>query len=74
MKNYKCDKCDTLIQKNNTPSSIGCPNGGNHRWRNLSNVGDRNYQCKKCSILIKSDSLPTSLGCSSGGNHSWSKL
>jgi DNA-directed RNA polymerase subunit RPC12/RpoP len=74
MKNFLCAKCSTLIQKDSTPNSTGCPKGNSHSWYTLGDVGEKNYQCKKCSITVKSKNTPTSVGCPSGGSHSWISL
>ena len=74
MRNYQCRKCSVLVQKDSTPSTLGCPSGGSHNWDNLGQVGSNNYQCRKCSTLVKSNSTPSTLGCPSSGSHNWTKL
>jgi len=74
MKNYMCHKCNTVLQKDSTPSISGCPGGGSHQWTNLGDVGNLNYQCKKCANLVRSKSQPSISYCPDGGSHSWTKL
>lgn len=74
LKNFQCQKCETLVRKDKSPTSGGCPKGGNHNWKDLGTVGNDSYLCKKCSTLVKSKAIPTSYGCPNGGNHSWKKL
>ena len=44
---FQCKKCVTLIKKDSSPSSSGCPKGSLHDWHKLAEVGDTNFQCKK---------------------------
>lgn len=74
MKNYMCHKCNTLLQKNSSPNSSGCPGGGYHQWTDLGETGTDNYQCKKCGNLVQSKRSPSSSHCPDGGSHSWTKL
>ena len=74
MKNYQCKKCGTHVQKESTPSSFNCPEGGSHQWTDLGEVGSTNYQCKKCGLLLQSKNTPSSFNCSEGGSHQWTKL
>ena len=74
LKNYQCSKCGTLVKKDGTPNTSGCPSGGSHSWKKLGDVGDIPYQCSKCGTLVNSKGTPESSGCPSGGSHSWKKL
>ena len=74
---YQCNRCDTLIKKDSTPSTSGCSKAGNHchSWTKLGEIGDINYQCVKCGTTIQCRSTPSTSGCSSSNHcHSWQKL
>ena len=71
---YQCKKCETLIKKDSSPSSIGCPKGSLHDWKKLAEVGDINYQCKKCGATIQAKANPSSIGCPNASLHDWKKL
>jgi len=74
MKNYLCSKCSVLITSGSKPSSLGCPKGSMHDWKDLGEVGADNYLCRKCSTQVKSRSKPSSLKCPAGSMHDWRKL
>ena len=81
MKVFICSKCGTVVEKDLTPSSVGCPKGGSHSWHVLSYDGSLTpkpglhpYQCRNCGTLIYSKTTPSSVGCLSGGSHSWIRL
>lgn len=74
LKNYQCIKCEVCVKKDKYPSFSGCPEGGNHNWKDLGTYGDNQFLCKKCSLLLKSKSMPNCAGCPKGGNHEWKKL
>ena len=44
---YQCKKCETLVKKDSSPSSLACPKGSMHDWKKLGEVGDKDYLCKK---------------------------
>lgn len=71
---FQCRECETLIKKDSSPSSLGCPKGHHHDWKKLAEVGDTNYQCRECGTTIQANASPSSLGCPSGGHHNWKKL
>ncbi|MFN4075518.1 hypothetical protein EIZ47_10860 [Chryseobacterium lacus] len=71
---YQCKKCETLVKKDSSPSSLGCPKGSMHDWKKLGEVGDKDYLCKKCGTHIQTKSSPSSLGCPQGSMHDWKKL
>jgi DNA-directed RNA polymerase subunit RPC12/RpoP len=72
---YQCRKCSATLKKDSSPNSSGCPEGSNHDWRRLAEVGDTNYQCKRCGTLIQTKSTPSSSGCPDGNNnHDWRRL
>ena len=35
MTNYQCERCGAQIKNANTPTTRGCPKGGDHNWNNL---------------------------------------
>lgn len=74
LRNYYCSRCDLYIQNPGTPATRGCPNGMNHYWRDLGEVGIYNYQCSRCSKILKSKNSPGTFGCKNGINHYWKKL
>jgi DNA-directed RNA polymerase subunit RPC12/RpoP len=74
MKNYQCEKCETLVQSEKMPSAFRCPAGGTHHWNDLGEVGTDNYQCKKCGTLVTSKRMPSAFRCPAGGTHQWHKL
>jgi predicted nucleic acid-binding Zn-ribbon protein len=71
---FQCTKCETLIKKDSSPNSSGCPSGHFHDWKKLAEIGDTNYQCKKCGTTIQAKASPSSSGCPSGHFHDWKKL
>ena len=81
MRVFICSKCGTVVEKDSTPSSTGCPKSSSHSWYIVTYNGSLTtkpglnpYQCSKCGITIYSNTTPSSLGCPSGGSHSWRKL
>lgn len=38
MKNYLCSKCSVLITSGSKPSSLGCPKGSMHDWKDLGKL------------------------------------
>ena len=56
------------------PSALHCPEGGQHLWNNLGDVGNKDYQCSNCSTLVQTNQTPSALHCPNGGQHSWHKL
>ena len=71
---FQCQKCNTLIKQDSTPSSLHCSAGSTHSWHNLGELGSFNYQCKKCGTTVQCKNLPSSLYCPTGATHSWHKL
>lgn len=74
MKNYFCKHCSTLVQKDSTPTTSGCPGSTFHSWTNLGDVGLITYLCKNCGTKVMAKSQPTTSGCSKSTFHSWTKL
>jgi len=74
LNNWLCQKCRTLIQSRNKPSSGYCPSGGHHQWNNLGRVGNTVYQCADCGISVESREKPSSAYCPSGGHHRWNRI
>lgn len=74
LKWYQCKNCTTAIEKDSTPSVLGCSKKSSHSWYRLGDIGDKNYHCKKCGTTVKTNSTPSVLGCPEGSSHSWSKL
>jgi DNA-directed RNA polymerase subunit RPC12/RpoP len=57
--------------------SIGrheCPEGFDHEWINLGEVGPNEYQCQRCGIIVQTKSAPSSSGCQRSSFHLWTKL
>jgi DNA-directed RNA polymerase subunit RPC12/RpoP len=73
-KNWLCHKCSTKVSATSRPNSSNCPEGGQHHWNNLGEVGDVVFLCDKCSVKVKSKSRPNSSNCPSGGQHRWNRL
>ena len=43
IKNYFCKLCSTLVQKDSSPNTSGCPSGSHHNWRDLGEIGPEVY-------------------------------
>lgn len=74
VKNWLCNKCSTKVQSPSRPNSSNCPEGGQHRWNDLGEVGETVFLCSKCSTKVKSKSRPNSSNCPDGGQHRWNRL
>lgn len=74
MKNYRCKKCEKLVQSERSPEASGCLKGSLHAWVDMGEIGNDTYQCKKCGLVLKNKKMPPMPGCNGGSFHQWAKL